>query len=184
MLNLYRVLPYVSGARKGNLGNPLYFPPNQGLARVDNSGHYHVGYLATSASCAVTESFGFLTTWDSHMLRPIKTLPDSQWAVVTYSVSEGDEIFNMDDASNLQKLKLRPSRVVTRDRAITQSWALKIYNDGGSAGVSWWSFYNPDWSCVGLWNLSTLKIKDVDLLTLDHPCVEEASRSTNRPILY
>jgi len=182
MHHLYRLLPYVPGARKGNVGNPLYFPPNQGLARVDNSGHYHVGYLATSASCAVAESFGFLTTWDSQMLRPIKTLPDSQWAVVTYALSEGSDIFNMDDASNLQKLKLRPSRVVTRDRAITQSWALKIYNNGGTAGLSWWSFYNPDWSCVGVWNLSKLRIKDVDVLTLDHPWVAEASRATNKPI--
>ena len=182
MINLYRVIPYVASAKKGELGHPLYFPPNQGLARIDNYGHYSVGYMATSGSCAVAESFGFLSVWDSMMLRPIKILPRSHWAVITYALGGGREIFKMDDASNLHKLKLCPSRVVTRDRAVTQSWALKVFKGGQSAGISWWSYYNPDWSCVGLWDLSKLKVKEIEELTLENSWVEEASRATNKPI--
>lgn len=182
MIDLYRVVPFMPGAKKGELGHPLYFPPNQGMARVDNSSYYAVGYLATRGSCAVSESFGFLTVWDSRMLRPIKTLPESRWVVATYTLKTESVIFEMDDAANLQRLKIRPSRVVTRDRAITQSWALKVYKNGGSAGISWWSFYNPDWSCVGLWDLSKLKVKEIEELTLENSWVEEASRATNKPI--
>ena len=184
MIELYRVLPFVPSAKKVELGHPLFFPPNQGLARVDNSGHYAVGYLATSESCAVAEKFGFLSSWDSKMLRPIKTLPESKWVVVTYNLSTEISIFDMDDAQNLQRLKLRPSRVVTRDRDITQGWALRIYKAGGNAGVSWWSFYNPDWTCVGLWSLPKLKVKQIDELTLEHPSIDQASRSINRPIFH
>lgn len=183
MINLYRVIPFVANAKKGEPGHPLYFPPNQGLARVDNSAHYSVGYMATSGSCAVVESFGFLSTWNALMLRPVKVLPKSRWAVITYALSGDNKIFDMDNANNLQKLKLPPSRVVTRDRAVTQGWALKVYKAGNSAGVSWWSYYNPDWSCVGLWDLSKLKTAHVNELSLDHAWVEEASRATNRPIL-
>jgi len=182
MLDLYRIIPFVTEAKKGEPGHPLYFPPNQGMARVDNSNHYAVGYLATSGSCAVSESFGYLSTWDAMMLRPIKTLPESRWAIVAYTLKKESVIFDMDDAANLLKLKIRPSRVVTRDRAVTQSWALKVFKSSASAGVSWWSFYNPDWSCVGLWDLPKLKVKGVEELTLENSWVEEASRATNRPI--
>ena len=182
MLNLYRVIPFVPGARKGEPGHPLYFPPNQGMARVDNLNHYAVGYLATSGSCAVSESFGFFSAWDSMMLRPVKTLPESRWVIANYTLKPESAIFDMDDAANLLKLKIRPSRVVTRDRAVTQSWALKVYKKKVSSGVSWWSFYNPDWSCVGLWDLSKLKVKEIEELTLENSWVEEASRATNTPI--
>lgn len=182
MSNLYRVIPFVSQAKKGEPGHPLYFPPNQGLARIDNSSHYAAGYLASSGSCAIAETFGFLSTWDQMMLRPIKTLPNSQWSVVTYLLAADKAIFNMDDASNLQKLKIRPSRVLTRDRAVTQEWALRIFKSGQSAGVSWWSFYNPDWSCVGLWDLTKLKASHIDTITLNDSWVGEASRAINRPI--
>ena len=183
MTNLYRVIPLVSNAKKGEPGHPLFFPQNQGLARIDNSGYYSVGYMAASGDCAVAETFGYLNSWDSQMLRPIKTLPKSHWAVITYELGGGSEIFEMDDANNLQKLMVRPSRVVTRNRAVTQAWALKVFKGGQSVGVSWWSYYNPDWSCVGLWNLSKLKTAHVETLRLDHLWVDEASRATNRPII-
>jgi hypothetical protein len=183
MENLYRVIPFVPSAKKGEPGHPLYFPPNQGLARVDNSNHYSVGYLATTGSCAISESFGFLSSWDSMMLRPIKTLPESRWVIATYILKTESVIFDMDDAANLLKLRIRPSRVVTRDRAITQSWALKVHKNRVNSGVSWWSFYNPDWSCVGLWDLSILKVKGTEELTLENSWLEEASRATNTPII-
>ena len=118
------------------------------------------------------------------MLRPIKILPRSHWAVITYALGGDREIFKMDDASNLHKLKLRPSRVVTLDRAVTQSWALKVFKSGQSAGISWWSYYNPDWACVGLWDLSKLKTTHIDALGLDNTWVDEASRATNKLVLY
>ncbi len=41
--------------------------------------------------------------------------------------------------------------VVTRDREVTQAWARAIFECGQFAGARWWSYYNPDWSIVGLW---------------------------------
>lgn len=61
-----------------------------------------------------------------------------------------------------------PSRVVTRDRTLTQAWARKLFDTGEFAGVRWWSYYNSDWSSVGLWDTSALTVTDVAVLTADH----------------
>ena len=183
MSTLYRLVPYVTTAKKNEQGHPLYFPSNRGVARVDNNLHYQVAYVAKSGDCAVAETFGFLNNWDSQMLRPIKNLPGSTWSIISYTTIGVGPIFDMDAASNLVKFKLRPSCVVTRDRATSQAWALKVFSLGSSAGVSWWSFYSPDWVCVGLWDFSKLKVSKIEAVTLDHPAVNAASRIINRTII-
>jgi len=68
---------------------------------------------------------------------------------------EGDPaILDLDDPRLLQDWSLRPSTVVSRDRATTQQWARSIYDTGDYAGVSWWSFYEPRWASLGMWDVS------------------------------
>jgi hypothetical protein len=52
----------------------------------------------------------------------------------------------------------KPSSVVTRDRVKTQAWAHAIFETGRYAGASWWSYYGPDWTVVGLWDRSALTV--------------------------
>ena len=79
-------------------------------------------------------------------------------------------------------MALRPSRVVTRDRPTTQGWALDIFNSCEFVGVSSWSYYNPDWASVGLWDMSALIVANVDLLNWEHPSLRMAADALNRPI--
>ncbi len=118
------------------------------------------------------------------MLRGPRELSGSRWALATYSIADGNSnsICNLDDAKRLTRMQLRPSRVVTRDRAVTQRWALDLYESKEFIGVSWWSYYNPDWASVGLWNTSSLAISALDVLTWAHPALKAAADALNKPI--
>lgn len=89
---------------------------------------------------------------------------------------------DLDDAHRLADLDLRPSRVVTRDRATTQGWARALFDTGAFAGVRWWSYYNPDWGSVGLLDAAALAVVDIALLTTDHPMFVAAAADIVRVI--
>ena len=183
MRNLFRVIPYIGNAKRNDAGNPTYFPENLGVHRVDNLDHYKVAYLANSSECALAEKFGYLSEWRSTLLRPEVSLPRSKWALINYKLDESSKIFEMDDPQNLVKLKVRPSKVVTRDRTITQNWALKVFKTQKNSGVSWWSYYNPDWGCAGIWDLKQLSVYSVEILTLEHPAFKQASIAIGKPLI-
>jgi hypothetical protein len=182
MRNLYRVVPYLPTAKRSERGHPLYLPISMGGNRVDNAGIYDVLYCGNRAEGAIAEAFGWKTVWDEGMLRGPRELFGSRQAFVTYSVSDEFSICDLDDAERLLRMHLRPSRVVTRDRAVTQRWALDIYQTKEFVGVSWWSYYNPDWASIGLWDTSLLVIANLDVLTWDHPALRAAADALNRPI--
>ena len=183
MRNLFRVIPYIGNAKRNDAGNPTYFPENLGVHRVDNLDHYKVAYLANSSECALAEKFGYLSEWRSTLLRPEVSLPRSKWALINYKLDESSKIFEMDDPQNLVKLKVRPSKVVTRDRTITQNWALKVFKTQKNSGVSWWSYYNPDWDCAGIWDIKQLSVYSVEILTLEHPAFKQASIAIGKPLI-
>ncbi|MBN8892264.1 MAG: DUF2783 domain-containing protein [Rhodospirillales bacterium] len=89
---------------------------------------------------------------------------------------------DLDDADRLASLGLRPPRVVTRDREVTQAWARELFEGGQYAGVRWWSYYNPDWGSVGLWDSAALHVTDVVTLTVDHPAFVAAAAEIIRII--
>ena len=109
-------------------------------------------------------------------------LPGSVRALVEYEVGDHAQICDLDDARRLTDLGLRPSRVVTRDRDVTQAWARKLYDDGHFAGVRWWSYYNPDWGSIGLWDIAALNVADVVILTADDPAFVAAAAEIVRII--
>lgn len=183
MKTVYRVIPYIPTSKKGVPGHPLFFPENRNVHRVDNPGHYKVAYFAADEQCAFAEKFGYQLQWNQSTLRPDKSLPKSKWALVSYEINDISPILNMDDANNLLKLQVRPSRVVTRDRAITQAWALKVFEGKKNGGVSWWSFYNSDWVTLGIWELNNLKVKKVEILSLEHAAVQPAADVINKLVI-
>jgi hypothetical protein len=47
--------------------------------------------------------------------------------------------------------------------------------------VRWWSYYDPCWGSIGLWELSGLTVRSVEVLhDLDQPAVVEAADVLNR----
>jgi RES domain len=176
MTILHRVLPYLATARTGEPGHPLYLPPARGGNRVDNPGRYQVLYLGDAPAGAVAEAFGSFSRWNRGLFRGAPSLPGSVRALVSYELPEDTAVCNLDDAHALAEWGLRPSEVVTRNRAVTQAWALKLYEAGSHAGVRWWSYYDSRWGSVGLWDSRPLTV--VDLAVLDdvaHPALVEAA---------
>lgn len=182
MVGLYRVLPYLAGVPRGRAGHPLFVPRSTGANRVDNPGRYQTLYVGDSPAGAVAEAFGWAPRWDAGLFRGSPSLPGSGRALVAYELAETTDVCNLDDAGRLVDLGVKPSYVVTRDRSITQAWALRVFEQEAFAGVRWWSYYDPEWGSYGLWDCSRLAVKDVQLLTIAHPAVRAAAEVLVRPL--
>ncbi len=177
----YRVLPYLADARPHTPGHPLFIPPG-GAGRVDNPGRYDTLYVGDTAAGAVAEAFGWAGRWDGGLLRGLPTLPGSVRAVVSYEAPDTVAVCDLDDAERLVEFGLRPSRVVSRDRVLTQASAARIYQMRAFAGVRWWSYYDPRWGSFGLWDAEPLRVVEVSALTLDHAALVEAAGVLLRPL--
>lgn len=179
---LYRVLPWLASAAEREPGHTLYVPEPSGSGRADNAGRYRALYLSDAAVGAVAEAFGNLKLWTPGMFeRP--DLPGSVRALATYELASDVQIFDLDDADSLKALRLRPSDVVTRDRAVTQGWALAVFERGTWSGVRWWSCYDPRWHSYAIWDVRRLTpaTGSPRALTLDDPAVIEAAEVLRRP---
>lgn len=182
MPTLHRVLPYLNTATSGAPGHPLYVPASTGANRIDNPEAYDPLYLGDDPRCAIAEAFGWAPRWNAGLLRGTPSLPGSVAALVTYELSDDAALADLDDAPRLVELGLRPSRVVTRDRAVTQAWTRRLFDAGTFAGVRWWSYYDPDWGSVGLWDVDALTVSEVAVLTVGHPAFTAAADAIVRLI--
>lgn len=177
---LYRVFPWLTSARNGEPGHPLFVPQLQGGGRADNPEHYLSLYLSSAPAGAVAETFGELRSWMAEMfVRP--GLPGSARALATYALPDDAPVCDLDDASTLVRLSLRPSEVVTRRTEATQRWALRIHQEQRWIGVRWWSYYDARWHSYVLWDRAALSVEGVERLDLGHPAVVEASDVIRRP---
>ncbi|MGH8957810.1 MAG: RES family NAD+ phosphorylase [Acidimicrobiia bacterium] len=181
MATLYRVFPWLPDARRGHPGHPS-FVPGGGAGRIDNPEHYLALYLSDGPGGACAEAFFFKTVWDAKMLRGSPSLTGSVQAIATFELDPGTQICDLDDASRLVALGLRPSHVVTRDRNVTQAWALSIFQQQNFGGIRWWSYHDPRWGSHGVWATSNLELQGVEALTLGHAAVSEAAAVLNRRI--
>jgi hypothetical protein len=169
---LYRVVPYLADAGRGQPGHPLYVPP-QGSGRWDNPARYRCWYLASSAEAAVGETFGNLTSWTPDMLT-VPTLPGSQRQLGTYRLDEEtNPLLDLDDPQVLAHRSIRPTHVVIRNRPRTQGIAARIFDEGIWAGIQWWSYHRPQWTLVALWD-EDLSLTGVDPLP-GHPALDDAA---------
>jgi hypothetical protein len=177
-VNLYRVFPWVDSARRAEPGHPLYVVPTQGAGRVDNPEHYVVLYASDEPAGAVAEAFGNLSTWSPVLFEGPPSVPGSVRAIARYTL--GANVLDLDDPRHLVARKLRPSRVITRRRDVTQTWALSVFGEQRWAGVRWWGFHNPDWGSYGIWDTKHLQLQEVEALHPEHPAVDGAARALAR----
>lgn len=181
-MRLYRLFPWLASAAEGEPGHALYVPEPSGAGRADNPSRYGTLYFSDAPAGAVAEAFGGLKIWIARMfVRP--DLPRSVRALATYDSSRDLRIFDLDNADALKSLGLRPSQVVTREREVTQRWALAIYEEGKWGGVRWWSYYDPRWYSYAIWDTEALasRLVAVQPLTLDSAAVAEAAEILGRP---
>ncbi|HEV8564270.1 MAG TPA: RES domain-containing protein [Actinomycetota bacterium] len=171
-MTLCRVFPWLPEAATAESGHPLSVPVPQGAGRLDNPELYRVLYVSDSPVGAVAERFGNLAVWSDAMF--ISPRDGGRMSLATYELAEG-QVLDLDDAQTLLDRDIRPSQVVTRHRATTRQWALRIFEERRWAGVRWWSYYDPDWGSLGLWEQEHLSVLDVVPLDRQHLSVVQAA---------
>ena len=179
----YRVFPFLANAPARQPGGPLYVPPQSGSGRLDNPDIYSVLYLGKSPAGAIAEAFGRFPEWTPAILRGSPSLAGSMRALARYELDPRESLCDLDDPRQLLRLRLRPSHVVSRDCIRTRSWARRIFETRTCAGISWWSYYDPRWTSVGLWKTDRLSLAEVRQLSLDDPAVLDAARIIVRRII-
>jgi hypothetical protein len=145
---------------------------------LDNPDLYRVLYAAESPAAACAEAFGMLSVWTDGML----TVPGpaATMALATLELEPDGSVLDLDDPAALSARGIRPSRVVTSDREISQSWSRSIFQERAWAGVRWWSYYDAGWGSLGLWNIERLRLVKVAGLKREHPALEEARHRLRR----
>jgi hypothetical protein len=133
--------------------------------------------VADSPIGAVAERFGNLAVWSDAMF--VSPRNGARMSLAMYELADG-EVLDLDDAQVLLDRGIRPSHVVTRNRGTTRQWAARIYEERRWAGVRWWSYYDPDWGSLGLWNLDRLSTVDVSPLDRHHLSVAQAASIIKR----
>lgn len=176
---LYRVFPWLETALADEPGHPLYVATPQGQGRIDNPEHYLTLYACDEATGAIGEAFGNHAVWTADLLDGPPALPGSQRALATISASDSI-VIDLDDPQALVDRSLRPSRVVARERASTQGWALDLFREGKWDGIRWWSYHNPDWGSFGIWNREQLQVVDVTALSARLGLVQGTAADMNR----
>lgn len=180
-MRVYRVIPYDESVAPTERGGALFVPTGGGN-RIDNPDLYDVLYVAAAPEAAVAESFGRIPLWT-----PETFIHGSGHAhrLVTYKLRDSTRIFDLNDVAALQSLGIaHPTEVVTRNRARTQAWARAIFERREYEGASWWSYYEPDWTIMGLWARSGIAVVGTpEILTVDHVAVRNAAATIARQIV-
>lgn len=186
MIRLWRVMPWLPDAEPGQPGHPLYVDPSrQGKGRADNPRHYQALYLSESDRGAVGEAFGNLAVWSQEMFT-VPGLDGASRALATLEADPPPDVLDLDQASVLVELGVKPTDVVGRDRERTQEIALSVWLENRWQGLRWWSWWRPIWYNQILWaplddaDPWPLTVVDVEPLHLQHPAVRSAAEMLRR----
>ena len=174
---LYRCFAWNEAARAAEPDGPLWFPrPMQGEGRHDNPDLYGCLYLADRPlSCIVEQLARFRGQRLSPALLRRRGLP---LALAELEVAAGAVLMDLDEPAVLRRHRLKPSLVATRDRAITQPQARRLYErDRGIAGLQWWSTFESLWVNVTVFDRAQrlVRLLSVRALSIDDQAVGEAA---------
>jgi RES domain len=174
---LYRCFAWNPAAHDMATDGPLWFPRiYQGEGRHDNPEAYGCLYLATRpVSCIVEQLAAFRGQRLTASLLRRRNLP---LALAEMELGGENVLIDLDDPAVLRRERLRPSRIATRDRTVTQPQALELYRRyPAAAGLRWWSIWEALWANVTLFDraASALQLRNVHELSLDDPNVLEAA---------
>jgi RES domain len=156
---------------------PLWFPRVfQGEGRHDNPDRYGCLYLADRPlSCVVEQLARFRGQRLTASLLRRRGLP---LALAALELDDDAHLVDLDDPVVLRRERLKPSRVATREREVTQPQALSLHErHPDAAGLRWWSTYEALWMNVTIFNRAAprLRVVEVRELTLEDPAVVDAA---------
>ncbi|MDP9243404.1 MAG: RES family NAD+ phosphorylase [Actinomycetota bacterium] len=182
---LYRSFARDDSAKDHEPGGALFVPRwNQGAGRHDNPYEYGTLYASRSPESAVAE---YLQHFRGHSVSSAD-LKFADGRVLSLAAIADDRIPSLpdlDDPEELLAQHLRPSRVATRNREMTQSIALELFGTG-SEGFSWWSTIEAAWINVTLFAERAIErltlAAEPEALTLTHPAVVQAAGELGIPL--
>ena len=173
---LYRCFAWNERARPDQADSPLWFPREfQGDGRHDNPDVYGCLYLTDREGSGVVEQLARFRS--QRLIKSMLVRRGLPLAIATLELPDSAELLDLDDPAELRRRRLRPSRVATRDRSITQPQALAVYRETRAAGIRWWSIHESLWANYTLFDRAVrrLKVQDVRALELGDPAVSEAA---------
>ena len=176
-MTLYRCFAWNAAAAAGAPDGPLWFPRMfQGEGRHDNPQSYGCLYVADRAvSCVVEQLAAFRGQRLTASLLRRRGLP---LALAEIELDGRATLLDLDDPAVLRRERLRPSRVATRDRSITQPQALTLYRSHPDvAALRWWSTWEALWVNVTVFDRAApaLRVVAVRELTIEDPTLLEAA---------
>lgn len=173
---LYRCFAWRDTAAPADTDGPLWFPRIfQGEGRHDNPEVYGCLYLADRpVSCLAEQLAAFRGQRLIPSLLRRRGLP---LALAQIELADEATLLDLDDPIVLRRERLRPSRVATRVRSVTQPQALALFRRRETTGLRWWSSWEAQWANVTLFDRAAglLRLASVRALTLADPVVLEAA---------
>jgi hypothetical protein len=164
---LYRCLAWNERAAPDAPDGALWFPqPYQGEGRHDNPVVYGCLYLSEQPlSCVVEQLARFRGQRLTPALLRRRGLP---LALAELELPDDMQLVDLDEPAVLRRERLRPSRVATRDRAVTQPQALALHEKHGeAAGLRWWSTFESQWLNLTLFDRAASALRLVSVRTLE-----------------
>ena len=164
---LYRCLAWSERAAPDSPDGALWFPrPYQGEGRHDNPAVYGCLYVSEQPlSCVVEQLARFRGQRLTAALLRRRGLP---LALAELELPDDAELVDLDEPAVLRRERLRPSRVATRERDITQPQALALHEGHpDAAGLRWWSTFESLWANVTLFDRAAPGLRLASVRTLD-----------------
>jgi hypothetical protein len=174
---LHRCLAWNERAARDAPDGALWFPrPYQGEGRHDNPLVYGCLYLSEQPlSCVVEQLARFRGQRLSQALLRRRGLP---LALAELELPDDAQLVDLDEPAVLRRERLRPSRVATRERTVTQPLALALHEKHDeAAGLRWWSTFESQWLNVTLFDraASALRLGSVRALEVDDDAIAAAA---------
>jgi len=164
---LHRCLAWNERAASDGPDGALWFPRlYQGEGRHDNPLVYGCLYLSEQPlSCVVEQLARFRGQRLTPALLRRRGLP---LALAELELPDDAQLVDLDEPSVLRRERLRPSRVATRERTVTQPLALVLHEKHGeAAGLRWWSTFESQWLNVTLFDRAASALRLVSVQALD-----------------
>jgi hypothetical protein len=164
---LHRCLAWNERAAPDAADGALWFPrPYQGEGRHDNPAAYGCLYLSEQPlSCVVEQLARFRGQRLTPALLRRRGLP---LALAELELPDDARLVDLDEPAVLRRERLRPSRVATRERGITQPQALALHEKHDEAvGLRWWSTFESQWLNVTLFDRAAAALRLVSVKALD-----------------
>jgi hypothetical protein len=158
-------------------GGALWFPRMlQGEGRHDAPALYGCLYVSVEPVSAVVEQLAGLT--GTVLEPPDLVRQGNTLALAAIELADEGELVDLDDPSVLVGEELRPSRIATHDRSVTQVQAMELFQRHGEVvGLSWWSTFESLWANITLFDRAEtgLELADVKPLAVGDDVVRDAA---------